>query len=57
LNKTHLYNTEKTNRGSFYFNTSPLTQNKMQNIMLDVAKRSILYYFSKYGEENFREDI
>jgi type II restriction enzyme len=53
LNKTYLFNTKKTNRGSFYFDDLPLTNDKMLDVMLDIAKRSIHYYFSKYGEENF----
>jgi type II restriction enzyme len=54
LNKTNLFNTQRTNRGSFYFGQSPLTQHEMEVIMFDIAKRSILYYFSKYGEEIFK---
>lgn len=53
LNKTNLYNTDFTKRGSFYFKEHPLEKNKIFNVMYDIAKRSILYYFSKYGDKNF----
>jgi type II restriction enzyme len=54
LNKTYLHNTNKTNRGSFYFQNLPLTKVQMLDIMLDIARRSIQYYFSKYGEEKYK---
>lgn len=41
------------NRGSFYFRESAWTVNEMAEICFDVAKRSMQYYFSKYGEERF----
>lgn len=59
LNKTHLHNEEggKFNRGSFYFRLDPWTVDEMATIMSDIAERSVLYYFSKYGEEHFRESL
>lgn len=55
LNRTHLHNEEsgKFNRGSFYFRPQEWTVNEMHKIMLDIARRSILYYFSKYTERHF----
>lgn len=55
LNQTNLYNTEQTNRGSFYFNEHPLTKNQILAIIKDIAERSVQYYFSKYGESNFKK--
>jgi len=55
LNKTYLHNEEggKFNRGSFYFRPEAWTVEEMYNVMYDIAKRSVLYYFSKYNETNF----
>lgn len=56
LNKTYLYNEEngRFNRGSFYFREDEWSVDEMFTIMLDIAERSILYYFSKYREDHFR---
>ena len=56
LNKTNVYNTgvqESFNRGSFYFREDRWNKDEMISIMYDIAKKSIYYYFSKYGEEKF----
>jgi len=56
LNVTHLHNTGdggRFNRGSFYFREERWSVEEMNNILLDVAERSIYYYFSKYGKETF----
>lgn len=55
LNTTYLYSEGcgKFNRGSFYFRAEPWSVREMVQIMDDIAKRSVLYYFSKYGEEHF----
>jgi len=55
LNKTYLHNEEggKFNRGSFYFRPEAWSVEEMYNVMYDIAKRSVLYYFSKYKETNF----
>jgi type II restriction enzyme len=55
LNKTHLHNEEhgKINRGSFYFRPDKWSVAEMADIMIDIAKRSVLYYFSKYTEKHF----
>ena len=57
LNKTYLYNEEsgKFNRGSFYFRPDRWTTPEMVHIMKDIAKRSVLYYFSKYREDHFHK--
>lgn len=56
LNKTYLHNEEngRFNRGSFYFREDEWSVDEMFTIMLDIADRSILYYFSKYREDHFR---
>jgi len=57
LNKTYLHNEQggKFNRGSFYFRPDAWSIDEMYNIMLDISKRSILYYFSKYTETHFAQ--
>jgi type II restriction enzyme len=57
LNKTYLHNEEggKFNRGSFYFRPAKWTVDEMVAVMRDIARRSVLYYFSKYRETHFRE--
>ncbi len=57
LNKTYLHNEEggKFNRGSFYFRPAKWTVDEMVAVMRDIARRSVLYYFSKYREDHFRE--
>ena len=41
------------NRGSYYFRDKEWTIKEIYDILYDVAKKSILYYFSKYGENTF----
>ena len=55
LNTTYLHNSEngKLNRGSFYFREEEWTVREMTDVMSDIAERSVLYYFSKYGESYF----
>jgi type II restriction enzyme len=55
LNKTYLFEQGegRFNRGSFYFREKKWTVGEMTNIMEDIANRSVLYYFSKYGKESF----
>jgi len=57
LNTTYLHNEEggKFNRGSFYFRPEKWSVDEMVAIMKDIAERSVLYYFSKYGEDQFRQ--
>ena len=50
LNTTNLFNTgacSRFNRGSFYFREKIWSDEEMRKIMLDIASRSIQYYFSK----------
>ena len=56
LNTTHLHNQGdgRFNRGSFYFREHEWSVEEMFDVMLDIALRSILYYFSKYREDHFR---
>ncbi len=56
LNETRLFNEgidKLFNRGSFYFRVELWTEEEMLPIMHDIASRSILYYFSKYGKDRF----
>ena len=56
LNKTYLHNTGeggRLNRGSFYFRGPKWSVDEMQNIMYDIAERSIFYYLSRYGKDAF----
>ena len=54
LNKTYLYNQNCFNRGSFYFRRDKWTVDEMTHIMYDISEKSIYYYFSKYGENNYQ---
>lgn len=57
LNETRLHNegpNGQFNRGSFYFRVELWNEKDMYPIMEDIAERSILYYFSKYQEKNFK---
>ncbi len=56
LNTTHLHNEEegKFNRGSFYFREQKWSVEEMARVMIDIAERSVLYYFSKYREQHFK---
>lgn len=53
LNTTHLHNNGLFNRGSYYFRQDAWTPKEMYSIMYDISKRSIQYYYSKYGEKLF----
>ncbi len=57
LNKTYLHSEEggKFARGSFYFRRERWSVQEMARIMTDIARRSILYYFSKYREDHFEK--
>jgi type II restriction enzyme len=41
------------NRGSFFFREDEWTRDEMAEVMLEVARRSIHYYFAKFGPERF----
>lgn len=56
LNEIHLFNEGPNglfNRGTYYFRVAEWSENEMYSRSLEVARRSVLYYFSKYGEEVF----
>ena len=40
-------------RGSFYFREERWKVSEMAKVMTDIATRSIYYYMSKYGQQNF----
>lgn len=57
LNENHTFNAGPNgvfNRGSYYFKAERWTIEELYRILYSVAKKSIYYYFSKYGEENFK---
>jgi type II restriction enzyme len=54
LNEISLFNVGMFNRGSFYFQEKKWSVQKMEEVMYEVASRSIHYYFSKYGKAAFR---
>lgn len=57
LNKVCLHdaaNLPQFKRGTYYFRAEEWTLEEMYDRCLDIAKRSIYYYFSKYGEESFK---
>ncbi|MCB5280111.1 MAG: hypothetical protein M0Q19_09940 [Candidatus Cloacimonetes bacterium] len=44
----------KITRGSFFFREKKWTESEMYDVMFTIADRSVLYYFSKYGEMDFK---
>jgi len=57
LNKIRVHNEGPNgifNRGSFYFREKLWTPAEMADKMIDIAEKSIYYYFSKYGECVFK---
>lgn len=57
LNEVHVVNQGEGgqfNRGTYYFRQAPWTQSEMAERMLDIAKRSIHYYYAKYGPDAFK---
>ncbi len=57
LNKTYLHNEgeNRFNRGSFYFREKRWSPEEMSKLMYEIAKGSIYYYFSKYGQKSFEK--
>jgi len=56
LNTSEVHNVGENgmfNRGSFYFRASEWEVDEMAGIMYEIAKRSIYYYFAKYGDDSF----
>jgi type II restriction enzyme len=59
LNRINVVNSGDSgqfNRGSFFFRAPSWDAEEMEEIMYEVASRSIYYYFAKYGREAFRVD-
>jgi type II restriction enzyme len=57
LNKIRVHNEGPNgifNRGSFYFREKLWTSSEMAQKMIEIAEKSVYYYFSKYGEKNFK---
>jgi len=44
------------NRGSFFFRAQRWTEEEMEDVLYDVASRSVHYYFAKYGSRGFLRD-
>lgn len=61
LNQTNVVNLGEAgqfNRGSFYFRRETWRSDEVEEILFDVASRSIYYYFAKYGQDYFvRSDV
>lgn len=55
LNETYLHKDTSGlfTRGSFYFRKRAWSVTEMADIMLDIAERSVHYYWSKYGQSHF----
>jgi type II restriction enzyme len=56
LNVEHLHNQGSNNefdRGTFYFRVGEWTEQDMASLSLQIAEKSVFYYFSKYGEKAF----
>ena len=56
LNVTHLHEqgpNGEFKRGSFYFREARWSVDEMVEVMLDIANRSVQYFFSKYKEGTF----
>ena len=55
LNTTYLHKDASGlfTRGSFYFRERAWSVNEMAEVMLDIAERSVHYYWSKYGRSHF----
>ncbi len=59
LNEIHLVNEGdggRFNRGSFFFRRQQWQEEEMEEIMYEIASRSIHYYIAKYGTGHFAED-
>ncbi len=58
LNRIHLMNqgdNKQFNRGSFLFRRDAWTESEMEEILYEVASRSVYYYFAKYGVDTFQQ--
>lgn len=56
LNKEYLHVQDgKFNRGSFYFRVEQWTSDEMFSVGVEIATKSVFYYYSKYGEDQFHD--
>lgn len=56
LNKVYLHDVAhlpQFKRGSYFFRAEEWTTEEMYERCFDIARRSVFYYFSKYGEDAF----
>ena len=59
LNEIHLYNEGPNgvfNRGTYFFRVAEWTESEMYSLSLEVARRSIMYYESRYGIKRFQKN-
>lgn len=59
LNEMHLHNEGPDgifNRGTYFFRVTEWTEDEMFEKALEIARRSILYYMSKYGADAFTKN-
>jgi len=57
LNKIEVLNVgedSRFNRGSFFFRSKAWEVSEMEEVMYEILKRSIYYYFAKHGESAFK---
>ncbi|MBK6729301.1 MAG: type II restriction endonuclease [Xanthomonadales bacterium] len=56
LNKEYLHNScsDRFNRGSFFFRERVWSGDEMKERCYSIAEKSVYYYFSKYGEGQFK---
>lgn len=59
LNHEHLHDQADGvfDRGTFYFRVHEWTEDEMYEKCYSIAKKSIFYYYSKYGEESFKSSL
>lgn len=56
LNELHLHNEGPLgvfNRGTYYFRVAEWTTEEMYSRAVEIARRSLFYYFSRYGKSSF----
>jgi type II restriction enzyme len=58
LNEIYVVNAgsqDQFNRGSFFFRRPEWTEAEMAQILIEIGRRSIYYYYAKYGEGHFQK--
>ncbi len=53
INVANAGDSDRFNRGSFFFRRAEWSRDEMVEIMLDAATRATHYYISVYGEDAF----